>query len=59
MLTLASSPGALERLGAAWRFACESKRQIVWVAGEPGVGKTTLIEHFVAEVGGGTDAHGM
>jgi len=39
---------ALSQLGAAWNLACGGKRQIVWVAGEPGVGKTTLIEHFIS-----------
>ncbi len=38
---------ALERLHAAWDRACTGKRSIVWVAGEPGIGKTTLIEHFI------------
>ena len=27
------------------------KRRIVWVAGEPGIGKTTLIEHFIDGLG--------
>ena len=31
--------------------ACTGKRRIVWVAGEPGIGKTTLIEHFIAGLG--------
>ena len=50
---------AIERLRAAWRLACSGKRQIVWVAGEPGVGKTTLIEYFAAEVGENYRAHGQ
>ena len=32
-------------------MACSGKRAVVWVAGEPGIGKTTLIEHFVAGLG--------
>ena len=41
----------LSRLRQAWDRACSGKRAIVWVAGEPGIGKTTLIEHFVAGLG--------
>ncbi|MEO8011348.1 MAG: AAA family ATPase, partial [Dokdonella sp.] len=50
---------AIERLRAAWRLACSGKHQIVWIAGEPGVGKTTLIEYFAAEVGENYCAHGQ
>ncbi|HEU5284766.1 MAG TPA: AAA family ATPase, partial [Burkholderiales bacterium] len=42
---------ALERLRRGWNMACSGKRAVVWVAGEPGIGKTTLIEQFVAGVG--------
>ena len=42
---------ALSRLRASWDLACRGKRTIVWVAGEPGIGKTTLIEHFIAGLG--------
>ena len=42
---------ALSRLRRAWDTACSGKRTVVWVAGEPGIGKTTLIEHFVAGLG--------
>ncbi len=41
----------LSRLRANWDLACTGKRRIVWVAGEPGIGKTTLIEHFIAGLG--------
>jgi DNA-binding winged helix-turn-helix (wHTH) protein/tetratricopeptide (TPR) repeat protein len=41
----------LARLGAAWDGACHGKRSILWLAGDPGIGKTTLIEHFVASLG--------
>ncbi|HSC07810.1 MAG TPA: AAA family ATPase [Steroidobacteraceae bacterium] len=50
---------ALGRLRTAWRLAAEGRRQIVWIAGEAGVGKTTLIEHFIAEVGEIHSAHGQ
>ncbi len=42
---------ALARLQQAWESACSGKRCVVWVAGEPGIGKTTLIEHFIASLG--------
>lgn len=38
----------LARLHRSWDLACGGKRSVVWVAGEPGIGKTALIEHFVA-----------
>ena len=41
----------LARLGAAWGGACDGKRSIVWLAGDPGIGKTTLIERFVTSLG--------
>ena len=42
---------AFAQLRAAWNRACRGKRTIVWVAGDPGIGKTTLIDHFVSELG--------
>ena len=39
---------AVARLGAAWERAYGGTRSLVWVTGEPGIGKTTLIEHFIA-----------
>lgn len=42
---------AMARLQAAWRRAGGGERAVVWVAGEPGIGKTTVIEHFVASLG--------
>ncbi|HVO90641.1 MAG TPA: AAA family ATPase [Casimicrobiaceae bacterium] len=42
---------SLSRLRANWDRACAGERRIVWVAGEPGIGKTTLIEHFIAGLG--------
>ena len=50
---------ALERLRTAWRLAASGRHQTVWIAGEAGVGKTMLIEHFVAEVGEMHCAHGQ
>ena len=42
---------ALDRLRTAWQLAAEGRHQVVWVVGEAGVGKSTLIEHFMGEVG--------
>ena len=42
---------SLARLRRAWDGACSGKRAIIWVAGEPGIGKTTLIEQFIASLG--------
>ncbi|RZT97790.1 AAA family ATPase [Rivibacter subsaxonicus] len=50
---------AIARLQQAWDQACSGKRAVVWVAGEPGIGKTTLIEHFVASLGGIACARGQ
>ena len=52
-------PEPLSRLRRAWDIACSGKRAIVWVAGEPGIGKTTLIEHFVATLGDVAVARGQ
>ena len=49
----------LSRLRRAWDMACSGKRAIVWIAGEPGIGKTTLIEHFVATLGDVAVARGQ
>jgi DNA-binding winged helix-turn-helix (wHTH) protein/tetratricopeptide (TPR) repeat protein len=50
---------ALARLGAAWNNAAAGRRQIFWIAGEAGVGKTTLIDNFVARLGPVARAHGQ
>jgi len=42
---------AFSRLHQAWDQARSGQRAVVWVAGEPGIGKTTLIEHFVKGLG--------
>ncbi|MGQ0800702.1 MAG: ATP-binding protein [Pseudomarimonas sp.] len=48
----------LARLQQAWQEACSGRRQIVWVAGEPGIGKSTLIEQFIAGLGDTACARG-
>ncbi|HEU5195802.1 MAG TPA: AAA family ATPase, partial [Methylomirabilota bacterium] len=45
--------GELLELRACLEQAVTGTRQIVFVTGEPGIGKTTLIERFLAEVPGG------
>jgi DNA-binding winged helix-turn-helix (wHTH) protein/tetratricopeptide (TPR) repeat protein len=50
---------ALSRLRRAWDAACSGRRLVVWIAGEPGIGKTTLIEHFLSRLDGATCARGQ
>lgn len=50
---------ALARLGAAWERAHAGTRSLAWVTGEPGIGKTTLIEHFIAGLGDVACARGQ
>ena len=50
---------ALSRLRSAWDAACGGRRAVVWVAGEPGIGKTTLIDHFVSGLGEVASARGQ
>src|SRR5215813_368797 len=40
----------LQRLYAAWAQACQGQRQVIWVTGEAGIGKTAVVEAFAAEV---------
>ena len=50
---------ALTRLRQAWELACSGRRAIVWVTGEPGIGKTMLIEHFISTIGDAACARGQ
>jgi DNA-binding winged helix-turn-helix (wHTH) protein/tetratricopeptide (TPR) repeat protein len=50
---------AVARLQRAWDRACRGQRAVVWVAGEPGIGKTTVIEHFIEGLGGVAWARGQ
>lgn len=50
---------AVARLQRAWERAKGGERAVVWLAGEPGIGKTTLIEHFVSGLGGVACARGQ
>lgn len=49
----------LARLQRDWERTVRGSRSIVWVAGEPGIGKTTLIEHFVSGLDGVTCIRGQ
>ncbi len=49
----------VERLRSLWDGALGGSRAVVWIAGEPGIGKTTLIEHFVAGLGDVACARGQ
>lgn len=48
----------VSRLQRAWERACNGQRSVIWIAGEPGIGKTTLIEHFLISLGGIACARG-
>jgi predicted ATPase/DNA-binding winged helix-turn-helix (wHTH) protein len=48
--TLVGRGRALEELHDAWRRASTAERQIVFIAGEPGIGKTALAEEFRRQV---------
>jgi len=45
-------------LGRIWDHVLRGKRAVTWVAGEPGIGKTTLIEHFASGLRGVACARG-
>src|SRR5262245_22312571 len=49
-----------DQLQAAWHAASAGRRQLLWLTGEAGIGKTTLIEHLVADLASqATIAHGQ
>jgi len=50
---------ALACLREAWARAQAGDRQLVWIAGEAGVGKSTLIQRFVSELPPGTAVQGQ
>lgn len=41
---------ALAALREGWSRAMENTEQLVWIAGEPGVGKTRLVAHYAAQL---------
>lgn len=48
----------LESLRRAWERVSKGSRVVFWITGEPGIGKTTLIDRFVAGLGETTCARG-
>ena len=50
---------ALLRLRRAWDLACNGRHAVVWVTGDPGIGKSTLIERFVSGLGDVACARGQ
>jgi predicted ATPase len=42
----------LAKLHAAWRSVVNGNRSVFWIAGDAGVGKTTLVEQFISELPG-------
>jgi predicted ATPase/DNA-binding winged helix-turn-helix (wHTH) protein len=44
----------LAQLQQWWELARSGQRQVVFIAGEPGIGKTTLVDRFLASI---TDEH--
>ena len=38
---------------SGWERALDGQRQLVFVTGEPGIGKTALVETFLAQIGEG------
>jgi DNA-binding winged helix-turn-helix (wHTH) protein/predicted ATPase len=46
----------LGRLAALYDLAAQGERQVAFVTGEPGIGKTTLVEAFAAGAGPGHEA---
>src|SRR3984957_11339406 len=48
--TLVGRDGVLELLRETWQRALSGERQIVLITGEPGIGKTALVEEFQRQV---------
>src|SRR3984957_20544658 len=51
--TLGGRGNALEVLGETWQRALSGERQIVFINGEAGIGKTALVEEFQRQVAAG------
>lgn len=49
--TFVGRAAELATLERAWLRASAGRRVVAWIAGEPGIGKTTLIERFIAGLG--------
>ncbi len=51
--------GAVTRLQESWRRAVAGQRQLCWIAGDAGVGKSTLLEAFIGVSGAAAIAQGQ
>src|SRR6185436_12813882 len=49
----------LAKLHNAWRSVVNGNRSVFWIAGDAGVGKTTLVEQFIGELPGGIVIRGQ
>jgi DNA-binding winged helix-turn-helix (wHTH) protein/tetratricopeptide (TPR) repeat protein len=49
-LGLVGREAELAQLQQWWAQACQGRRQVVFVAGEAGIGKTTLVDAFVTQI---------
>lgn len=50
---------ALAELREAWRLAQAGERQLVWITGEAGVGKSRLVDSFLRELEPGVATYGQ
>jgi DNA-binding winged helix-turn-helix (wHTH) protein/tetratricopeptide (TPR) repeat protein len=50
---LVGREAVLRGLWEAWSRACQGSRQVVWVTGEAGMGKTAVVEAFAAQAATG------
>ena len=50
--TMIGRTAPLAKLHAAWRNVVNGNRSVFWIAGDAGVGKTTLVEQFISELPG-------
>ena len=50
--TIVGRTKELERLHAWWAHAERGSRQVIFISGEPGIGKTTLVETFLGQLEG-------
>lgn len=57
--TFVGRQNAIEELLAVWDRVTRGHRRVVWVAGEAGVGKTTLVDNFVDVLNLSVYAHGQ
>jgi DNA-binding winged helix-turn-helix (wHTH) protein/tetratricopeptide (TPR) repeat protein len=50
--TMIGRTAPLAKLHTAWRNVVNGNRSVFWIAGDAGVGKTTLVEQFLSELPG-------